>query len=106
MKSGLTGVTNSGDVLDDDNVIRVLAGLVDLASLLSEVGGSLEEDRIGSDHVVDDRRFGNLLRSELPLRAEILAVIVAQVVVGRDRERLNTGIDEELGKDRLDFGLT
>jgi hypothetical protein len=51
----LTRITNGGNVLDDNNVVRVLALLEDLTSgaLLGEIGSSLVKDSIGSDHVVD-----------------------------------------------------
>jgi hypothetical protein len=93
-------------MLDDDDVVRMLALLVNLAGFLGELLGRLEEERVGSNHVVHDRALGDLLGAELPLRAEVLAVIVAQVVVRRDGERLDTGVDEELGEDRLDLCLT
>jgi hypothetical protein len=102
----LTRVADGGNMLDDDNVVRVLALLVDLTGFLGELLGRLEEERVGSDHVVHDRALGDLLGAELPLRAEVLAVVVAQVVVRRDGERLDPGVDEELGEDRLDLCLT
>lgn len=71
-----------------------------------ELGRGLEQQRVGSDHVVDNRGFTNLLGSELSLRRQVFAVIVAQVVVGSDGQGLDTGVDEELGHDRLELGLT
>lgn len=51
-------------------------------------------------------RLGNLLGSELPLRGQVLAVVVTQVVVRRDGQRLDTSIDQKLCQNRLDLGLT
>ena len=102
----LTGITNSGDMLDDDDVIRVLSSLVDFSGLLSQLGGRLEEDRVGSDHIIDDGRLGDLLGPELPLGAQVLSIIVTEMVVRRDGKRLDTGINEEFGQDGFNFSLT
>lgn len=93
-------------VLDDDAVVRVLA-LVRLAigRLLTGDSG-LVEKVVGSTAVVDHRRLGDLLGLELALRAQVVAVIVTQMVVRGNRKRLDTCIDEELGEHRLDLGLT
>ena len=48
---GPLAVADGGDVLDDDDVVRVLAGAV--------------EDRVGGHHVVDHVGLGNLLGAEL-----------------------------------------
>lgn len=111
-------------MLDYHNVVGVFAFFEDLASntLLGKIGSGLEKYRIGSHHVVDllrsavhhdsvgrsahHTRLGDLLASELPLRAQVLAIIVAQVIVRSNRQRLDTGIDKKFGEDRLDFGLT
>lgn len=60
--------------LDDDDVVGVLAGLV--------------EDGVAGDHVVDDAALGDLLGPERLRRRQVHAVVVAQVVVARDRRRL------------------
>lgn len=39
------------------------------------------QDVVSGDHVVDDRRLRNFLGTELPLLGEILAVVVAEMVV-------------------------
>lgn len=52
-KNELTGVTNSRDVLDNDDVVRMLALFDDLSSGFAEVFGSLVEDGVGSDHIID-----------------------------------------------------
>lgn len=99
-------ITHSRLVLDDDTVVRVFAfvGFIICSFLTSNCG--LVEKMVGSTTVVDDGRFGNLLRLELTLRAQVVAIVVTQVVVTGDRERLDTGIDKEFSKDGLDFGLT
>jgi len=48
-----TGVTDSGDVLNDDQVVGVLAPLDDFTGLAGQLLGRLEEHRVGSDHVID-----------------------------------------------------
>ena len=77
----LTGITNSGDMLDDDDVIRVLSSLVDFSGLLGQLSGRLEQNRVGSDHIIDDGRLGDLLGPKLPLRAQVLSIIVTEMVV-------------------------
>ena len=84
-------VSNSWHILDDDAVIWVLAWLV--------------EDGVGSDHVIDDVGLGDLLGAELLLGAQVLAIVVAKVVVARDGGKLNTGVDQEVNKGRLHLGL-
>ena len=92
-------------------MIGVLSGasLLALGDLLLALGSlekRLVEEVVGLDHVIDDRRLGDLLGAELSGSAEVVTVIVAQVVVRSDRERLDTSVDEELGEDRLDLGLS
>ena len=78
--------------LNDNHVIRVLTLLV--------------EDRVGGHHVVDDVALRDLLRPELLGCRQVLAVVVAQVVVADDGGELETRRDEEVGEDGLDLGLT
>lgn len=52
-KNEPTGVTNSRDVLDNDDVVRMLALFDDLSSGLAEFFSSLVEDGVGSDHIID-----------------------------------------------------
>ena len=85
------GVTDSGDVLDDNQVIGVLTLLV--------------KDVVSSDHVVDNVRLGDLLGTELLGGRQVLAVVVTQMVVRGNGEGLDTGVDEEVDNDRLDLGL-
>ncbi len=89
---GSLGVADVGDVLDDDEMVGLLAGLV--------------EDAVGEDHVLDDAGLGDLLGAELLGGGEVLAVVVAEVVVGGDGDGLDAGVDEVLGEDGLDLGLT
>ena len=60
-------VTNSWHVLDDNCMVWVLARGV--------------EHSVGCDHVVNNVGLGDLLGAELLLGAEILAIIVAKVIV-------------------------
>jgi len=93
-------------VLDDNDMIRVFASLVNLSSLLGQLSGSLEQDRVGSDHIIHNRRLGDLLGPELPLGTEVLSIIVSEMVVGRDRKWLDTGINQEFSQDGFNLGLT
>lgn len=88
---GALAVAHVGDVLDDDAVVGVLALLV--------------EDAVAVDDVVDDARLGDLLGAELGGGAQVLAVVVAKVVVRDDGRDLDTGADEEVSEHGLDLGL-
>jgi hypothetical protein len=90
IKSALV-VSNSGHVLDNDRVVGVLALLV--------------KDGVGSDHVIDNIRLGDLLGAELLLRTEVHAVVVAKVVVAGNGGELNAGIDQEVDQGGLHLGL-
>mmetsp|Transcript_46482 Transcript_46482/g.77422 ORF Transcript_46482/g.77422 Transcript_46482/m.77422 type:complete len:266 (+) Transcript_46482:554-1351(+) len=65
----------------------------------------LVEDGVGGDHVIDDRRLGDLLGTEGLRGREVLAVIVTEVVVGDDGGGLDAGRDEPVDHDRLHLGL-
>lgn len=88
---GTLVVTDSGHVLDDNTVVGVLALLV--------------QDAVGLNHVINDVGLGNLLGAELLLGAQVLAVVVAQVVVAGNGGQLDAGVDEEVDKSRLHLGL-
>lgn len=88
---GTLVVTDIGHVLDDNAVVGVLALLV--------------QDVVSLNHVIDDVGLGNLLGAELLLGAQILAVVVAQVVVAGNGGQLDAGVDEEVHKCRLHLGL-
>ena len=64
---GALAVGDLRHVLDDDDVVGVLVRLV--------------EQAVGHDHIVDDVGFGDLFRPEGLRRGEVLAVVVAEVVV-------------------------
>lgn len=85
-------ITDSRHVLDDDGVIRVLALLV--------------EDGVGLDHVVNDVGLGDFLGAELLLRAEVLAIVVAKMVVAGNGGELDTSGDQEVNQGGLHLGLT
>ena len=93
-------------MLDDNDMIRVLASFVNFPSLFSQLSGSFEQDRVGSDHIIHNRRLGDLLGPELPLGTEVLSIIVSEMVVGRDRKWLDTGINQEFSQDGFNLGLT
>lgn len=64
---GTLVVSDGGHVLDDDAVVGVLA-------LLVQYG-------VGLHHIIDNIGLGDLLGAELLLGAQVLAVVVAKVVV-------------------------
>lgn len=66
--------------------------------------GVLEQE-VGRDHVVDDAALADLLALELQLHGDVMPVIVVEVAVGCDRERLNARVDEERSEDRLELRL-
>ena len=61
---------------------------------------------IRRNHVIDDATLGNLLAAELTLGTEIVAVVIAKVIIARNRERFNASIDEELGQNTLELCLS
>jgi hypothetical protein len=84
-------VSNSWHVLDDNAVIWVLTLFV--------------EDIVGSDHVIDDIRLGDLLGAELLLGRQVLAVVVAEMIIGCNGGKFNTSANEEINESRLHLGL-
>ena len=84
-------VTNSRHVLDNDSVIRVLTLLV--------------EHIVCRNHVIDDIGLGDLLGAELLLGAQVLAIVVAKMVVRCNGSELDTSADQEVNKSRLHLGL-
>lgn len=89
---GTLVVADGRHVLDDDCVVRVLALLV--------------QDGVGLNHVIHNVGLGDLLGTELPLGAQVLAVIVAEVVVTRDRRKPDACVDEEINQRRLHLCLS
>lgn len=90
-------VADGGHVLDDDAVVRVLLG--------AGLGVLLIEDVVGGDHVIDNVALADLLAAELLRRGEVLAVVVAEVVVRGDGGQLNAGADQEVDKGGLHLCL-
>lgn len=88
---GALVVAHGRHVLDHHRVVGVLALLV--------------QDVVGLDHVVHHVGLGDLLGAELALGAQVLAVVVAEVVVRRDRGQLDAGADQEVDEGRLHLGL-
>ena len=84
-------VSNSWHVLDDHSVVRMLSRFV--------------EHIVRFDHVVHNVGFGDLLGSELLLRAQVHAVIVAQMIVAGDRGEFDPRVDHEIYQSRLHLGL-
>lgn len=89
---GTLVVGDSRHVLDDNAMVRVLTLLV--------------EDAVRLDHVINDVGLGDLLGAELLLGAQVLAIVVAQVVVAGNGGQLDTSIDEEIDEGRLHLGLS
>lgn len=89
---GTLVIADGRHILDDDGVIRVLALLV--------------KDAIGLNHVIHNVGLGNLLGAELPLGAQVFAVIVAEMVVARNRRKLDACVDEEIHQRRLHLRLS
>lgn len=85
-------VPNGWHVLDDDSVVWMLSRLV--------------QNGIGLDHVIHNIGLGDLLGTELLLRAQVLSVIVAQMIVAGNGGELDAGADEEVDESRLHLGLT
>ena len=84
-------VADSRHVLDDHSMVRFLAWRV--------------QDRVGSYHVVDNVGLADFLGAKLFLRAEVLAVVVTQMVVAGNRGKLDTSIDEKVNESRLHLRL-
>lgn len=84
-------VTNSWHVLDYNGVIWVFALLV--------------EHGIGLNHIINNVRLGDLLRTELLLGAKILAIVVSKMIVAGNGGKLDTSTDQEVNKGRFHLGL-
>lgn len=96
---GPLGVADGGNVLDNYNVVWMLA--LTLGTGLR----SLEQQPVRVDHVIHDAALADLLAPELPLRRKVMAIVVTKMVVRRDGQRLDTGINEKLSQNRLELGL-
>ncbi len=53
-----------------------------------------------------NRRLGDLLRSKLFLRTQVLAIIIAQMIIRTDGQGFDPSVDQKFGQDRLDLCLT
>jgi len=85
-------VTDSWHVLDHDSVVRMLALLV--------------ENRVGFNHVIHNVGLGDFLGAELLLGAQVLSIVVAEMVVTGNGSELDTSADQEIDQSRLHLGLT
>lgn len=84
-------VANSRHILDDDAMIGMLTRLI--------------QHGVSSDHIINNIALGDLLGAELLLRRQVLAVIVAEMVVARDGRELDASIDEEIDQGRFHLCL-
>ena len=89
---GPLGVTDVREVLDDDNVVRLLSGLV--------------KDLVGLDHVIDDVALGDLLGPELLGSRQVLSIVVTEMVVRGNGDGLDTRGHQPIDQDGLELGLT
>ena len=96
------GVSDRGDVLNHNDVIGVLAFS---CFALGTGNGRFVEKVVRVNHVVDDVTLANFLALELRLSAQVVALVVTKVVIGRNEQRLDTRVHEELGEDRLELRL-
>lgn len=85
-------VANRRHVFNNDRVVGVFASLI--------------QDRISLDHIIDNVALRDFFRSELFLRAKVLAVVVAEVVVTRDGGQLYTRVDQEVHESGLHLRLS
>jgi len=69
-------------VLDHNTVVRMLILFI--------------QATVRCDHVVNDVALADLLGAELGGSAQVLSVVVAEVVVAHDRDGLDSGGDEEV----------
>lgn len=90
---GSLRIAHIGHILDDDSVVRV--GLTLSVQHLVRV-----------DHVIDDVGLANFLAAELLRSRQIVAVIVAQVVVADNGAWFDASTDQKVNQHRLELGLT
>lgn len=89
---GTLRVTDIRDVLDNNAVVGVLTFLV--------------ENAVSVDNIINNRTLGDLLGTELCRAAEVLSIVVTEMVVAHDGTDLETSTDKEVSKNALDLGLT
>jgi hypothetical protein len=102
--NGALGSPKSRNIFNHANVVGMLA-LANRDTFGSDLRGLIQK-AVSVSHVVDDAALADLLASELPLSRQVVTIIVAEMVVGGNRKRLDTSIDEELSKDGLELSLT
>lgn len=85
-------VTYRRHILDHDGVVGMLPRPV--------------QHIVGLNHVVHDIGLGDFLGAKLPVRAQVLTVIVTQMVVAGNGGELDTGVDHEIHQSRLHLGLS
>lgn len=74
------GIADNRCILDDVDATTVLAL------------GRLVEETAGVNHVAGDAALWDLFRLELGFGGEVASIVVAEMVVGGDGQRLNTGV--------------
>ena len=97
--NGALGIPNGRNIFNHDNVVRMLA-LANRDAFGSNLRGLIQK-AVSINHVVHDAAFADLLAPELLLSGQVVAIIIAKMVVRSNRKRLDTGVDEELSKDGL-----
>jgi hypothetical protein len=98
--NGPVGILNSRNVFNHDNVVGMLA-----IAFRSDLG-ALDKRRLASTTSSTTLLLLISLLLNCLSAGQVVAIIVAEMVVGGNRKRLDTSVDEELGKDGLELGLT
>ena len=97
--NGALGIPDSRNIFNHDNVVGMLA-LANRDAFGSNLRGLIQK-AVSINHVVDDAALADLFAPELLLGGQVVAIIVAKMVVGSNRKRLDASVDEELSKDGL-----
>lgn len=90
---GTFGVANEGNVLNNHFVVNVF--------VVFRI-----QDRVALDGVVQNSAFRELLRLEALVLGQVLAVVVAQMVVGNTTGDAQAGTDQKVAHDRFETGLS
>jgi len=93
-------VTDGRDILDDDKMVGMLALLLAMGLV-----SWLEQEMVRLNHIINDAALRDLLAPELSLARQVAPIVVTEMVVRSDRERLDTSVHEELGEHALHLGL-
>ena len=102
--NGALGIPNSRNIFNHDDVVGMLA--LSNRDAFGSNCRSLIQKAVSINHVVDDAALADLFAPKLPLSRQVVAIIVAEMVVRSNRKRLDASVDEELSKDGLELGLT